>query len=354
MKISKIYEEATKSCVICNSCRYCEGLCAVFPAMEKKREFSLQDVDYLANLCHNCSECFYDCQYAPPHEFNVSIPKQFSLVRKESYKKYAYPNFLSKAFDKNAWLTSILLVIAIFLGFFAASKTDVDAKGNFFAIISYEYMVSVFSIVSIFVFIVLMLSFVKFAKAIELKGVNLAIFIKSLKDALSLKYLGGHNAEGCTYPNEKRSNIRRYFHHLTAYGFLFCFIATSLAAFYHHFLNIHAPYDITQFPKLFGSVGGVLLCIGSLGLFFLKLNADKDIIDEESVAMDYVFIFMLFIASFSGLVLMFLRESYLLSYALYFHLSTVLVFFILMPYSKFVHMFYRFIALLKFNAEDKD
>ncbi|MDE5602687.1 MAG: citrate utilization protein B, partial [Helicobacter sp.] len=89
MKIIKFYEEAIKSCIICNSCRYCEGLCAVFPAMEKKREFNFKDVDYLANLCHQCSECFYDCQYAPPHEFNVSIPKQFSKISKESYKKYS-------------------------------------------------------------------------------------------------------------------------------------------------------------------------------------------------------------------------------------------------------------------------
>ncbi|MFY4701042.1 hypothetical protein ACOTWD_02570 [Campylobacter jejuni] len=40
MKITKIYEEAQKSCIICNSCRYCERLCVVFPAMKKKREFS--------------------------------------------------------------------------------------------------------------------------------------------------------------------------------------------------------------------------------------------------------------------------------------------------------------------------
>ena len=353
MKISKIYEDATKSCIICNSCRYCEGLCAVFPAMEKKRDFSLQDVDYLANLCHNCSECFYDCQYAPPHEFNVSIPKQFASVRKESYKKYACPNFLGKAFDKNAWLTSILLVVAIFIGFFAASTSQTNANGNFFAIISYEYMVTVFTLVSLFVALVLILSFVKFSRAIGLSNINATVFIKSVKDALSLKYLGGHKAEGCTYPNEKRSNIRRYFHHFTAYGFLFCFIATSLAAFYHHFFFLFAPYDITQLPKLFGTIGGILLCIGTLGLFFIKLGADKNIIDEETVAMDYVFILMLFIVSLSGLVLMFLRESAMLSYVLWFHLSTVLVFFILIPYSKFVHMFYRFIALLKFNAEDE-
>ncbi|MCX2717439.1 tricarballylate utilization 4Fe-4S protein TcuB [Helicobacter sp. MIT 21-1697] len=351
---SNIYTTATKSCIICNSCRYCEGLCAVFPAMEKYREFSPKDIDYLANLCHQCSECFYDCQYAPPHEFNVAIPTQFAQIRKESYKKYAFPHFLGKAFDKNAWFVMILLIVTLFAGFFLASHqtlTEQDANGDFFAIIPYTYMVGTFSIVSLFVLAALVIGFINFAKSIELKNITLKVFLESIKDALTLRYLGGHKSEGCTYPNASRSNVRRIFHHFTAYGFLFCFIATSLAAFYHHFLHIYAPYDITQLPKLFGVVGGVFLCIGTLGLFFLKLIADKKIVDTKSVAMDYAFLFMLFIVSFSGLFLMFVRESEMLSYALWFHLSTILAFFIMIPYSKFTHIFYRFIALLKYNIE---
>ena len=52
---------------ICNSCRYCEGFCAVWRAMEYRREFPAGDLNYLANLCHDCQECYYACQYAPPH-----------------------------------------------------------------------------------------------------------------------------------------------------------------------------------------------------------------------------------------------------------------------------------------------
>lgn len=353
MDIKKFYEEATKSCIICNSCRYCEGLCAVFPAMEKKREFSLNDVDYLANLCHQCSECFYDCQYAPPHEFNVSIPTQFAKIRKESYKKYTFPNFLAFAFDKNAILSSIILVVALFLGFLmASSSASKQVNGDFFSVIPYEYMVYTFSFVSLLVFLALCVSLFKFIKAIELKAINLKALFQSLKDIFTMKYMGGHNSQGCTYPNENRSNIRRVFHHLTAYGFLFCFIATSLGAIYHHFLHIYAPYDFTQLPKIFGTIGGALLCIGVFGLFVLKLNADENIVDKESVSMDYAFLAMLFLASFTGLLLMFVRQTMWLNLALFFHLSVVLAFFIMIPYSKFVHMFYRFIALLKYNTEE--
>lgn len=354
-KPDSIYTIATKSCIICNSCRYCEGLCAVFPAMEKYREFSPKEIDYLANLCHQCSECFYDCQYAPPHEFNVSIPQQFAQIRQESYKKYAFPSFLGKAFDKSAWLTTLLSVIALFIGFFIASSYAYEGKeaaGDFFILIPYSYMVSTFTLVSIFVLFALIVGCVRFAKAIKLEGVSTKVFFQSLKDALVLKYLGGHKSEGCTYPNEMRSNARRIFHHLSAYGFLFCFIATSLGAFYHHFLHIYAPYDMTELPKLFGTIGGILLCFGILGLFILKLMADKELVDKKSVGMDYAFLFMLFIVSLSGLFLMWVRESEILAYALWLHLSLVLVFFVMIPYSKFVHIFYRFLALLKYNAQE--
>ncbi|MBR2112902.1 MAG: hypothetical protein IJ950_08310, partial [Helicobacter sp.] len=66
-----------------------------------------------------------------------------------------------------------------------------------------------------------------------------------------------------------------------------------------------------------------------------------------------ILLFILFIASFSGLLLMFVKESTLLSYALWLHLSCIMVFFLMIPYSKFVHILYRFIALLKYNAQEE-
>lgn len=352
-----VYEIARKSCVICNSCRYCEGLCAVFPAMERKREFSLQDIDYLANLCHQCSECFYDCQYAPPHEFNLALPKQLAKVRAQSYTNHAFPSFLGKAFGANAIVTTIVLVIALFLGFFASgtiTATEPSRAGDFFAYVPESYMIGTFSVVAILVLAALFMSCKNFANAIELKDVNAAAIIQSIKDALKMRYLGGHEGEGCTYPTELRSNVRRVFHHFTMYGFIFCFIATVLGAIYLHILNIPAPYDFTQLPKIFGVIGGIALCIGVAGLFALKLKADKNIVDENSVSMDYALLAMLFIVSFGGLVLMCLKESAYLPCLLYFHLSTVFALFVMIPYSKFIHVFYRFIALVKYNMDEQE
>ena len=75
MHANALLAEADRLMTVCNSCRYCEGLCAVFPAMEMRRAFSDGDLNYLANLCHACGACYVDCQFSPPHEFDVNVPR---------------------------------------------------------------------------------------------------------------------------------------------------------------------------------------------------------------------------------------------------------------------------------------
>ena len=89
--------EADRLMTVCNSCRYCEGLCAVFPAMEMRRAFPDGDLNYLANLCHGCGACYVDCQFSPPHEFDVNVPRVLAQVRNEFYAAYAWPRVLAPA-----------------------------------------------------------------------------------------------------------------------------------------------------------------------------------------------------------------------------------------------------------------
>src|SRR3979409_556614 len=119
---TSILEEADRLMTVCNSCRYCEGLCAVFPAMEMPRSFSDGDLNYLANLCHSCGACYTDCQFSPPHEFNVNVPRTFAIARAESYAAYAWPQAFSGAFSRNGLAISIIaaLSVAAFIFGFAA------------------------------------------------------------------------------------------------------------------------------------------------------------------------------------------------------------------------------------------
>ena len=90
---------------ICNACRYCEGYCAVFPAMTRRLEFPKADIHYLANLCHSCGACLHACQYAPPHEFAVNVPQAMARVRRQTYSEFAWPRGLGGWPLLVRWLT---------------------------------------------------------------------------------------------------------------------------------------------------------------------------------------------------------------------------------------------------------
>ena len=110
---------------VCNSCRYCEGLCAVFPAMEMRRSFSDGDLNYLANLCHSCGACYTDCQFSPPHEFNVNVPQTLAIARNDSYAAYAWPRAFAGTFARNGLVISLIAafsVAAFILGFVALPR----------------------------------------------------------------------------------------------------------------------------------------------------------------------------------------------------------------------------------------
>ncbi|MGH8673898.1 MAG: tricarballylate utilization protein TcuB, partial [Burkholderiales bacterium] len=115
--LANLVAEAQRVLAICNACRYCEGFCAVFPALERRLEFSEHDAHYLANLCHHCGSCFYACQYAPPHEFALNFPRVLAQLRKHTYRKYAWPAFLGAAFERNGVFVSVVTAASLALLF---------------------------------------------------------------------------------------------------------------------------------------------------------------------------------------------------------------------------------------------
>src|SRR3954462_12519821 len=132
---------------ICNACRYCEGFCAVFPAMTRRLAFGKADVNFLANLCHNCGACLHACQYAPPHEFAVNVPRAMAEVRLDTYVEYAWPPALGALYRRNGLTVCVALAagLALFLVLAAAthgSLWQTVADGNFYAIFPHNLMVA--------------------------------------------------------------------------------------------------------------------------------------------------------------------------------------------------------------------
>ena len=107
--------EVARQMEICNACRYCEGFCAVFPAMARRLEFGPADVHYLANLCHGCGACLHACQYAAPHEFAVNVPQAMARVRGRTYAHYAWPAGLGGLYERNGLVLAVALAAGLAL-----------------------------------------------------------------------------------------------------------------------------------------------------------------------------------------------------------------------------------------------
>src|SRR5258705_325654 len=236
-----ILEEADRLMTVCNSCRYCEGLCAVFPAMEMRRSFSDGDLNYLANLCHACGACYTDCQFSPPHEFNVNVPKTLAIARHESYAAYAWPRAFEGLFERNGLVISLIAAL--------------------------------------------------------------------------------------------------------------CVAATSVATLYHYLFARVAPYAWWDLPVVLGTLGGLGLLIGPVGLLAEKWKRDPVLADEARTGMDVAFIVMLLLTSLTGMALLLLRETVAMGPLLALHFGVVFALFITMPYGKFVHGIYRFVALARYARE---
>ena len=366
MTLDELIEDAQRVLRVCNACRYCEGYCAVFPALARRLEFTENDIHYLGNLCHNCGSCLYACQFAPPHEFQVNFPKLMAKVRGQTYRKYAWPGFLGALYEKNGVAVSLISALSIALLFWLAGALSsparffaahADAQGSFYALMPHNLMVAVFGTVSVFAAIALLMCFVRFWPSMD---EDLADFFKAkplgegVHDALTLKYLdGGGENEGCTYPTEQKSFARKTFHHFTFYGFLLCFAATSVATLYHYVLKQPAPYPFWSLPVLLGTIGGIGLLIGPAGLLWIKHQRDPEFKVPEQAGMDAGFLVLLFMISLTGLLLLAFREAAAMGTLLAVHLGFVLALFLTMPYGKFVHGMYRLAALVRFHLEKR-
>jgi citrate/tricarballylate utilization protein len=357
-----LVEEGRRMASICNACRYCEGFCAVFPALERRLSFAEGDLAYLANLCHDCGSCYYACQYAPPHEFQVNFPKMLADIRMETYRKYAWPGPLAAAFERNGVVASLITVasLALFLCamFFLLDPivmlaAHADSAGAFYAVISHRTMAWTFGIVFLFVVTALAAGFVRFWRDTEEKVGALfspGPLSQSVNDVLRLRYLAG-GGDGCTYPDETPSHARRWFHQLTFYGFMLCFAATCVATIYHYGFGWKAPYAFSSLPVLLGTTGAIGLLIGPAGLLWLKARRDPVLSGAKQTGMDVGFLTLLPLSSASGLLLLALRESSAMGVLLGIHLAIIMALFVTLPYGKFVHAVYRSAALVRFHLE---
>jgi citrate/tricarballylate utilization protein len=350
--------ETARQLQICNACRYCEGFCAVFPAMTRRLSFAQADIHFLANLCHNCGACLHACQYAPPHDFAVNIPKTMAQVRGQTYTHYARPAPLGRLYQRNGLTLSLALAagLALFL-WLAQQGAAAGPAQNFYSIFPHNLLVSLFAPVFLFAVLALSLGVRRFWQDITPATSGAALTppaaAEATHDVLRLKYLDGGHGEGCNNEDDAFTLARRRAHHLTFYGFMLCFAATSVATLYHYVLGLPAPYELPSLPKVLGVLGGVSLLVGTAGLFKLNLQRHPDQGDAAQKTMDLGFIALLFLISATGLGLWLARGHSSMPTWLAVHLGAVMALFATLPYNKFAHGIFRTASLLRHAVEKR-
>jgi citrate/tricarballylate utilization protein len=354
--------EVARELQICNACRYCEGFCAVFPAMTRRLEFGRADIHYLANLCHNCGACLHACPYEPPHEFELNLPRAMAQVRGQTYADYAWPPALGALYRRNGLTLSLALAVglALFLVLAAALHGGLWGRAladNFYAIFPHNLLVGLFAPVFLFVVFALGMGVARFWREITPATggapLNAPAAAEATGAVLRLKYLGGGHGEGCNDEDDAFTLRRRRCHHFTFYGFLLCFAATCVATLYHYALGLPAPYALASLPKLLGVAGGVSLLIGTAGLWRLNRRRDPLHGDAAQKPMDLGFIALLFLTAASGLALWLGRGTPALALLLCLHLGAVMALFLTLPYGKFAHGIFRAAALLRHMVEKR-
>jgi citrate/tricarballylate utilization protein len=317
-------------------------------------------MNYLANLCHNCTECFHACQYAPPHEFAVNVPRTLAQIRVRSYQQYCWPRPLAAAFRLHG-VATVLGLALVLIGIMLGSSQLIEHRtllmpgegGSPYSVVSHDVLVGTFGAVSLLVLIALVVGVVRYVRDTSQAPAALAsplTLISGLRDVLTLKYLEGSGAD-CTTAEEVRVPWRRWFHHCTFYGFLLCFASTTVAAIYHVVFGWRAPYAYSSLPVVLGTLGGLGLLIGPPGLWWVRIERDPSTTDVDQKGLDASFILLLLLTSATGLALLVLRESAVMGTLLIVHLGFVMTLFLTLPYGKFVHGLYRAAALIQYARE---
>jgi citrate/tricarballylate utilization protein len=356
----ELFQEANRQLTICNACRYCEGYCAVFQAIELRKDFAKGDVLYLAHLCHDCRACYYACMYAPPHEFAINIPSVMAEVRIASYPRFSWPTLLAGSFSNSwiggglvAFIAALVVILSVLLVDPGQMFTRHLGPGAFYVVISYLAMVIPGMAMFFYAMAVWIVGGARFWSEVHSEvpaNGGLRAFAGAIREALTLRNLTG-GGPGCYYPEAQPSSVRRIYHGFVAWGFLSAVTSTVLAAIYQGLFGWLPPYSLTSAPVIFGSAGGVAMIIGTTGLVWFKSKSDLAPAGVGAASLDFIFLATLGLVSLTGMLTLAFRSTRAMGSMLTIHLGFVAATFVTAPYGKFVHLVYRCLALIRHHAE---
>jgi quinone-modifying oxidoreductase subunit QmoC len=148
----------------------------------------------------------------------------------------------------------------------------------------------------------------------------------------------------------------RYLGHLgIMYGFLLLAIGTAIEIFMLYALGTKLPLPQLSLPKILGHLGFVALVAGLIIVIARRLSGKENV--SKSSYQDWYLLLVLLAVAITGQLVEFVRYSGYagMAYSVYFvHLVFVFALIGYFPYSKFAHMFYRFVAILHSKYTGRD
>ena len=359
---AELMAEARRQLTVCNACRYCEGYCATFLALERRPTLTNGDIAFVANICHDCRGCYQACMFTPPHEFAVNIPALLSQVRVETYRHYTWPQRFASLFGRTAFTASVagavgflvLAVLALATGGGDRLFVADSAAGSFYRIVPWLGMVVPAMALTLYALLSFAGSAAQFAGDTRIRLRDLLdprALATVAREAVTLRWMKG-GGDGCYYPEkEKTSDGRRLLHAAIVLGFLSAFASTSLAAVYQDILGMLPPYDLLSLPVMLGTAGGIAMIAGSTGLLWLKARASHSLISATMLRMDTAFLVVFDLVSITGIALLAVRSTALMPSVLLVHLATLAALYATIPYGKFAHVVYRLLVLIQNRRE---
>jgi CitB domain protein len=357
-----LVREAERQLIICNACRYCEGLCAVFPALERRTVLGTGDVLQLANLCHDCRACYDACMYAPPHEFAINPPAILSAARLQSYQRYLWPRRVPRLFRGRIGVFTGMVLATIFCiaiawvtsGPEALFRGPANGAYSPYEVIPYEPFFLMGLLPAVFAAVITYLAGRAYWREIGGRpaGAGRVVpLLKAIWHSMALTNQRGGGAD-CHYPrDDKPSPARRRLHITLVAGYGLCVVSTLSAAFLQDILHIDPPYPVLSVPVLSGTLGGIGITIGCIGLVMLKKDSSEATSVAEMNIKDYGLLSALFFLATTGLFTLMVRATAAYPLVLVIHMASVMLFTAMAPYSKLIHAVFRFQALVRDEME---
>ena len=275
-------------------------------------------------------------------------------VRSESWQDHAWPESVARVFHTRPWATVLATIIGFALIFLLMRFAGSQTGEGFYAVMSHSLMGAIFVPAFVLPLLALVVGLRQYWQTVGGVRVRWAHIRDAVRQASQMKNLQGGHGDGCNFEQEERfSHNRRMAHHAIFYGFLLCFASTSAGTVLHYVFDRPAPYDLLSLPKVFGVSGGLMLTVGCFWMLRLKAHADPNLSDRGTAAADAAFVWLLGFVGLSGLVLCVFGSTFALPVLLAVHLGAVFSFFLMTPYSKMAHGFYRFAALIR-DAQARD